>query len=111
MAPIRFSLDIPFQNLEQFPQFSPGIACLLCAFNAVMEVGMDQFFRKGFQGFSRGDELHQNIRAVLVVPDHGVDGVQLPRDAVNPIAERLALFFGMRAVVVHGQIKRKRDTY
>ena len=96
------SLYIAFQDRKQLPQFLPGFGRVLGRFNAMVQVGVNDFFREGFQSFSGGNKLHENLRAIAVLVNHRLDGCQLPRDPTDPVAESFAFIVGM-TVVFHEQ--------
>ena len=65
-------------------------------FDAVCQVGLNQLFRQGLDGFARRYQLHENFRAVAVFIQHPLDGVHLADDAAHPQLLGVAFAAGMR---------------
>ena len=61
----------------------------------MMRVGMNQLFRQRFQPAAGGDNLRQDFRAVPVLVQHPLHGVELADDFAHPDNRGAALFYGM----------------
>lgn len=61
-------------------------------FNAVVDVGVNQFFSKRFQAASGRDDLGKNFCTVPVLLQHTFHGIELADDFANAHNES-ALFF------------------
>ena len=69
----------------------------------MMGVGMNQFFGQRFQAAAGGDDLRQDFRAVAILVQHPLHGVELADDFADPDNRGAALLFGMVMMVFgHG---------
>ncbi len=82
----------------------------VCVLDAMLQVGMNQIFGQRLEGLARRDKLHEDFRAVAVLGQHPLDGVQLADDAANaqflrvPLTPRMAVRF--HAISIRGGTSR-----
>ena len=65
----------------------------------MMRVGMNQLFGQRLQPAARGDDLREDFRAVAVLVQHPLHGVELADDFAHPDNRGAALLFGMAVIV------------
>ena len=92
-------LHVTLQHREQLPKLPSAFFGILGAFNAMMRVGMDQFFSQRLQAAPGGDDLHQNLRAVAVFIQHPLHRVELSDDLADADNRRSALLFRMVVMI------------
>lgn len=88
---------------EEFAEAALAFGGLLSALNAVVEVGVNDFFGEGLEGFAGGDELGEDFGAIALALDHALDAVELADDFSDAGLEGFCFFLGvMMEVVCHG---------
>jgi len=89
------SFNVTLQHHQKLLQLLLSLRGRMGVFNAMLHVGVNQRFRQRLEGFSRGNQLHQYLRAVAVFFEHPLNGVQLADDAAYPELLGVTLAAGM----------------
>lgn len=76
----RCSFNIAFQHGKQFTQSAFSLGGVMRVLDAMLDVGMNQCFGERFKAASRGDDLGQDFRAVLVLLQHALNRSKLSGD-------------------------------
>ena len=92
-------LDVTLQHCEQFAQLPLAFGGVVRAFDAVMYMRVDQFFRERFQPAPGGDDLREDFRAVAIFVQHPLDGTELAGDFAHADDGGAAFLLGMLMTV------------
>ena len=68
----------------------------------MLRVRMNQLFGQRFQAAPGGDKLHENLRAIAVVRQHPLDGIELTDNFPDPHHQGAAFILGMPVDFAHG---------
>ena len=93
-------LDVAFQHDEQFGQFLASLCRTVRAFNAVVDVRVNQFFGQRFQAATGGNDLCEYLRAIAVLLQHPLDGTELADNFANADNGSATLFLGVLMMVI-----------
>lgn len=70
--------DVALQHDQKFLQMLAAFRRRVGVFNAMLHVGMNQFFGERLQTFAGRHQLRQDFHAVAVFVQHAFNGVKLP---------------------------------
>jgi hypothetical protein len=100
------SFHVALQDDGQFPEAALAFRGIGCPGDAAFGVLLDENLRERLEGFSRGNDLGENLGAIDVAVDHAFDGLNLTCHFVQANLQRLSLgriMMMMMMVIMRGR--------